>query len=115
MDAPLEVRLKENRRTLSVAFSAREIYALPAEYLRVYSPSAEVKGHGQGQEKLVLGKKDVCISQVEVVGNYALKIRFSDGHDTGIFSWEYLNELGVDYASYWQRYLELIEKNEGHR
>ena len=115
MDAPLEIRLKENRRTLSVAFSSREIYVLPAEYLRVHSPSAEVKGHGKGQEKLVTGKQSVEISSLEPVGNYALKIIFDDGHDTGFFTWQYLKELGAEKEAYWQRYLEKVQISGGDR
>jgi DUF971 family protein len=79
---------------------------LPFEYLRVHSPSAEVKGHGPGQEVLVLGKENVGIAAVEPVGQYAVKLVFDDGHDTGLFTWKYLHELGREYRANWARYLE---------
>lgn len=107
---PMEIRLKKNRRTLSVAFSAADIFSLPAEYLRVQSPSAEVKGHGPGQEVLVYGKKDVSITSLEPVGEYALKIIFSDGHSTGLYTWTYLKELGQEMPMRWQAYLEKLEE-----
>lgn len=107
---PLEVRLKKDRRTLSVAFSSIDIYALPAEYLRVSSPSAEVKGHGSGQETLVYGKQDVSIANLEPVGDYALKIIFSDGHSTGLYTWNYLKQLGEEQPARWQVYLDKLEQ-----
>lgn len=84
-------------------------FSLGAEYLRVHSPSAEVRGHGPGQEVLQHGKKDILIEAVEPVGNYALKLVFSDGHDSGIYSWEYLHELGLMREQYWARYLNRLE------
>jgi DUF971 family protein len=94
---------------LEIAFDDGDTFRLPYEYLRVYSPSAEVRGHGPGQETLQIGKRDVTISSVEPVGHYALRPTFSDGHDTGIYSWEYLHELGVHHDEYWQRYLERLK------
>ena len=81
---------------------------LTCEYLRVYSPSAEVRGHGPGQEKLQVGKEDVGIDQITPSGNYAVKIMFDDGHDSGIYTWTYLHELGVNYDQYWQDYLDRL-------
>ena len=107
---PMEIRLKKDRRTLSVAFSALEIYALSAEYLRTQSPSAEVKGHGVGQEVLVYGKQDVEITGLEPVGEYALKIIFSDKHSTGLYTWRYLKELGEQQDVRWQGYLRQLEE-----
>ena len=107
---PQEIRLKKDKKTLSVAFSAAEIYPLRAEYLRVNSPSAEVKGHGIGQEKLVFGKKNVEITSLEPVGSYALKITFNDGHDTGFYQWDYLKNLGETYENRWPAYLEQLEQ-----
>lgn len=91
---PTELRLDAAKRTLTVSFDNGERYALPAEYLRVESPSAEVQGHGPGQKQVVTGKENVAIAALEPVGNYAVRIRFDDGHDTGLYSWEYLLELG---------------------
>lgn len=95
-------------RTLEVEFSTGERFVLPFEYLRVFSPSAEVRGHGYGQEKLVLNKHEVNIIAIEPVGNYAIKPIFSDGHSSGIFSWDTLYELGVRYPQNWQSYLEKV-------
>jgi len=80
-------------------------FRLPYEYLRVYSPSAEVRGHGPGQETLQIGKREVTITEVEAVGHYAIRPKFSDGHDTGIYSWDYLYDLGVRQDTLWQQYL----------
>jgi DUF971 family protein len=91
---------------LEVSFSDGSRFELPFEYLRVYSPSAEVKGHGPGQEVLVLGKQDVGIRGVEPVGQYAVKLVFDDGHDTGLYTWKYLAELGREQTEKWARYLE---------
>jgi DUF971 family protein len=103
---PTEIRLRTKSRVLEVAFPGGERYALPFEYLRVHSPSAEVKGHGPGQEVLVLGKENVGIRAVEPVGQYAVKLVFDDGHDTGLYSWKYLLELGRDQEKNWARYRE---------
>ena len=103
---PTEIRLRRSSRLLEVSFSDGTRFELPFEYLRVHSPSAEVKGHGPGQEVLVLGKHSVGISAVEPVGQYAVKLVFDDGHDTGLYTWKYLAELGREQAQKWARYLE---------
>jgi DUF971 family protein len=103
---PTEIRLRRASRLLEVSFSDGTRFELPFEYLRVHSPSAEVKGHGPGQEVLVLGKENVGISAVEPVGQYAVKLVFDDGHDTGLYTWKYLVELGRERAQKWARYLE---------
>ena len=105
---PNELRLRTRSRVLEVTFAADERYELPFEYLRVYSPSAEVKGHGPGQETLVLDKQQVGVKEIEPIGQYAVRLIFDDGHDTGLYSWKYLRELGRDYAANWQRYLERV-------
>lgn len=91
-----------------IAYSDGQEYNLPAEFLRVYSPSAEVRGHGEGNETLQFGKREVKISSLEQAGNYALQIVFNDGHDSGIYSWEYLQQLAENYDEKWARYLEEI-------
>jgi DUF971 family protein len=101
-----EIRLRRASRVLEVTFDDGSRFELPFEYLRVHSPSAEVKGHGPGQEVLVLGKENVGINAVEPVGQYAVKLVFDDGHDTGLFTWKYLHELGRERARYWARYEE---------
>ncbi len=101
-----EIRLRRASRVLEVSFAGGERFELPFEYLRVHSPSAEVKGHGPGQEVLVLGKEQVSIRAVEPVGQYAVKLVFDDGHDTGLYTWKYLHELGRDRQVKWARYLE---------
>ena len=101
---PTEIRLRRASRLLEVSFGDGRRYELPFEYLRVYSPSAEVKGHGPGQEVLVLGKEDVGISAVEPVGQYAVKLVFDDGHDTGLYTWKYLEELGREHVQKWAHY-----------
>ena len=109
---PTELRLQKDRRVLHVAFDSDETYALDAEYLRVRSPSAEVQGHSPDERKTVAGKRDVAILEVNPVGNYAVRLVFDDLHSTGIFSWDYLLELGRNRARYWQEYLdELAGKN----
>jgi DUF971 family protein len=94
-DSPLEIRLRTVSRLLSVAFGDGLRYELPFEYLRVNSPSAEVQGHGPGQKVIVTGKENVLISRVEPVGQYAVRLVFDDGHDSGLFTWKYLRELGA--------------------
>src|SRR5579863_1708109 len=101
-----EIRLRRGSRVLAVTFEDGSRFELPFEYLRVHSPSAEVKGHGPGQEVLVRGKENVGIAAVEPVGQYAVKLVFDDGHDTGLFTWKYLHELGREYRANWTRYLE---------
>ena len=103
---PLEIKLRTRSRLLEVAFDDGQRYELPFEYLRVLSPSAEVKGHGPGQEVLVTGKENVGIKAVDPIGQYAVKLVFDDGHDTGLFTWKYLYELGRDREVLWRRYLE---------
>ena len=103
---PLELRLDAAKTTLNVAFDTGESYALAAEYLRVESPSAEVQGHGPSQKQIVTGKENVRIESLEPVGNYAIRIRFDDGHDTGLFSWDYLLELGREQKAKWAAYLK---------
>ena len=103
---PLEIKLRTRSRLLEVAFDDGSRYELPFEYLRVHSPSAEVKGHGPGQEVLVLGKENVGVKAVEPVGQYAVKLVFDDGHDSGLYTWKYLHELGRDQASNWAKYLK---------
>ena len=105
---PTEVRLRTRSRVLEVAYGPDERYELPFEYLRVYSPSAEVRGHGPGQETLQLGKHEVGVKAVEPVGRYAVRIVFDDGHDTGLYTWGYLRELGRTREEKWQRYLERL-------
>src|SRR5215204_2756444 len=101
---PSSIKLRTKSRVLEVAFDGNT-FELPFEYLRVYSPSAEVRGHGPGQETLQLGKHNVGIRAVEPVGNYAIKLVFDDGHDTGLYSWTYLYELGMQREQKWQQYL----------
>ena len=109
---PSEIRLHKDRRTLTVSFEALGSFDLPAEYLRVKSPSAEVQGHSEEERKTVSAKKNVEIIEVLPVGNYAVRLVFDDMHSTGIFGWDYLRDLGRNYASYWQDYLdELAAKN----
>ena len=107
---PTKIVLHQQSRTLEVAFDDDRIFNLSCEYLRVFSPSAEVRGHGPGQEVLQIGKENVNISAVESVGAYAVKLIFDDGHDSGIYSWETLYELGSQQEAYWQTYLEELEK-----
>ena len=107
---PTKIVLHQQSRTLEVAFDDDRMFNLSCEYLRVFSPSAEVRGHGPGQEVLQIGKENVNISAVESVGAYAVKLIFDDGHDSGIYSWETLYELGSQQEAYWQAYLEELEK-----
>ncbi|MGE3149222.1 MAG: gamma-butyrobetaine hydroxylase-like domain-containing protein [Pseudorhodoplanes sp.] len=108
---PTELRLHKDRKTLSVSFDNGSRFDLPAEYLRVKSPSAEVRGHSPKDRQTVPGKKDVRILEVRPVGNYAVRLVFDDTHSTGIYSWDYLLELGRGHAHYWQDYLgELASK-----
>jgi DUF971 family protein len=99
-----ELRLRTTSRLLQVSFDDGVVFELPFEYLRVHSPSAEVKGHGPGQEVLVTGKSGVGILSIEPVGQYAVKLVFDDGHDTGLYTWKYLYELGRDREANWERY-----------
>lgn len=105
---PTEIKLHQASRVLEIVFANGSHFRLPYEFLRVHSPSAEVRGHGPGQETLQTGKRDVTITSVEPVGHYALRPAFSDGHDTGIYSWDYLYDLGVRQDELWRRYLERL-------
>ena len=107
---PEEIRVARDKKRLVVTFPSAGRFAFPAEFLRVNSPSAEVQGHGPGQRVLVSGKRDVGIAGIEAVGNYAILIRFDDGHDTGIFSWRYLYELGVNQGPMWSDYEAELDK-----
>jgi len=107
---PTEIKLHQISRVLEIGFADGKVFKLPYEFLRVNSPSAEVRGHGPGQEVLQVGKRDVTIAEVEAVGHYAIRPKFSDGHDTGIYSWDYLYEIGEDQEALWQRYLARLEK-----
>ncbi len=105
----VEIRLKSAEKRLEVDFDDGRSFAYPAEYLRVTSPSAEVQGHGPGQETLVAGRRHVGILSIEPVGNYAIRIAFDDLHDTGIYSWDYLYALGADFDARWEAYLAALE------
>ena len=107
---PTEIKLHKQSRMLEVAFNDGKQFNLPCEYLRVYSPSAEVRGHGPGQETLQAGKKDVEITNIEPVGQYAVVLVFSDGHNTGIYSWDYLYDLGMEQEHHWKTYLRRMEE-----
>ncbi len=102
---PTEIKLHQASRKMEIAFNNGTRFELPYEFLRVYSPSAEVRGHGPGQEVLQIGKQNVEITQLEPVGTYAVQPVFSDGHDTGIYSWDYLYSLGMNQDKMWQHYL----------
>ena len=103
---PTELRLRKDRKTLTVVFDDGARFDLPAEYLRVRSPSAEVQGHSPAERKTVAGKKNVAILEVNPVGNYAVRLVFDDLHSSGIYSWDYLFELGQNQAAYWQDYVD---------
>ena len=105
---PTEIKLHQASRVLEITFADGNTFRLPYEFLRVYSPSAEVRGHGPGQEVLQVGKRDTGIKEVESVGHYAIRPAFSDGHDSGIYSWDYLYDLGLRQADLWQRYLDRL-------
>jgi DUF971 family protein len=109
MPTPTEIRLHQVSRVLEIAFDDGRQFRLPYEYLRVFSPSAEVRGHGPGQEVLQTGKRDIEIRSVEPVGSYAIQPTFSDGHATGIYSWDYLYELGLEQDARWASYLKQLE------
>ena len=109
---PVELRVDPARTTLSVLFDTGEKFALSAEYLRVESPSAEVQGHSAAQKQIIAGKRHVRIDLLEPVGNYATRIRFDDGHDTGLYSWDYLYELGRDQPKNWEAYLSALRSKK---
>jgi DUF971 family protein len=106
---PVALTVHKQSRALEIAFDSGEAFSLSFEFLRVHSPSAEVKGHGPGQEVLQTGKRDVLITALEPVGNYAVQPHFSDGHNTGIYSWDYLYRLGINQAELWETYLTRLE------
>jgi DUF971 family protein len=110
MPRPTEIKLHQRSRVLEVSFDDGKTFELPCEFLRVYSPSAEVRGHGPGQEVLQAGKRDVEITGVEAVGTYAVQLNFSDGHDTGIYSWDLLYEYGMRQEEMWNHYLKRMEE-----
>lgn len=105
---PTEITLHKARHILEIAYADGKRFELPAEYLRVFSPSAEVRGHGPGQETLQIGKENVNIESIEQVGNYAIQPNFDDGHSTGIFAWDTLYELGIDQEKNWKNYLDRL-------
>ncbi len=107
---PTGITLHRKSRSLELAYADTTSYQLSCEYLRVYSPSAEVRGHGRGQEVLQTGKSGVGISAIKPVGNYALQLVFDDGHDTGLYSWDYLHELCVNREQWWQEYLDRLQE-----
>jgi DUF971 family protein len=107
---PTEITLHQKSRELEIAFDDGSRFRLTCEFLRVHSPSAEVRGHGPGQEVLQVGKREVNITSIEPVGSYAIKPTFSDGHDTGLYSWEYLYDLGVNQHDYWRTYMSRLER-----
>lgn len=106
---PTEIKLHQKSRVVEISFADGKSFRLPCEFLRVYSPSAEVRGHGPGQETLQTGKQDVEIQKIEPVGTYAVQLHFSDGHNTGIYSWDMLYDYGVNQQSMWERYLTRLQ------
>ena len=112
---PTEITLHQQSRTLEIAFDDGARYKLPFEFLRVYSPSAEVRGHGPGQEVLQTGKRNVMITSVDPIGTYAIKLTFDDGHDSGLYSWEYLHDLGMHMDAMWNDYLERLKAANASR
>jgi DUF971 family protein len=110
MHIPTEITLHQKSKTLEIAFDDGARYQLPFEFLRVLSPSAEVRGHGPGQEVLQVGKRNVLLTDIEPVGSYAIKLAFDDGHDSGLYTWEYLHELGSKQEQLWQDYLRQLEE-----
>ena len=111
---PTDIKLHQKSRILEVVFNDSTRFKFPCEYLRVYSPSAEVQGHGPGQDVLQVGKENVNIINIEPVGTYAVCLHFDDGHNTGLYSWEWLHHLGVNQTRLWRQYLERLEK-AGHK
>jgi DUF971 family protein len=105
-----EIKLRRAENRLDISFDDGSAASLPAEYLRVESPSAEVQGHGPTQKQLVSGKRNVSITGIEPTGNYAIRLIFSDGHDTGIYSWDILHQLGTDFPRLWPAYLQKLEQ-----
>ncbi len=112
---PTEIKLHQKSRQMEISFADGKRFELSYEFLRVYSPSAEVRGHGPGEEVLQTGKKDIEITAIEPVGSYAVQPRFSDGHDSGLYSWDYLYELGRDRDQLWRHYLERMQAADASR
>jgi len=110
---PVEIKLRKASRLIAMQFNDGTSFELPFEYLRVFSPSAEVQGHGPGQGVLQTGKENTRVTSIEPIGNYAVRLVFDDGHDTGLYTWNYLYELGAKQAENWQAYLDRL-KSEGH-
>lgn len=115
MTTPTEITLHQKSRLLEIAFDDGLRCQLPFEFLRVMSPSAEVRGHGPGQETLQVGKKDVILTEIEPVGSYAVKLVFDDGHDSGLYTWDYLYQLGQNQQALWQEYLHQLEASGASR
>ncbi|MFC0253769.1 gamma-butyrobetaine hydroxylase-like domain-containing protein [Massilia consociata] len=109
MPNPTDLTVRQKSRVLEIAFDDGSAFSIPFELMRVYSPSAEVKGHGPGQEVLQVGKREVGITGIEPVGNYAVKPLFDDGHASGIFTWDYLYKLGSEQGALWQQYLDRLQ------
>jgi DUF971 family protein len=107
---PTEITLHQVSRELEIAFDDGNRFRLSCEFLRIHSPSAEVRGHGPGQEILQVGKRQTEITAIEPVGTYAIKLVFSDGHDTGLYAWDYLYDLGINQHNYWQTYMTRLER-----
>ena len=112
---PTSITYHKTSKTLELTYAGRQSATLPAELLRVYSPSAEVRGHSDAERVLQTGKKHVGIDRIEAVGNYAIRIVFDDGHDTGIYSWNFLRDLADNESDYWQRYLDELEEKNASR
>jgi DUF971 family protein len=112
---PSEIKLHQKSRVLEISFADGKTFELPCEFLRVFSPSAEVRGHGPGQEVLQTGKKDVDITGIEPVGNYAIQLSFSDGHNTGLYSWDILYDFGLHRDQMWQQYLKRLDADGASR
>ena len=114
-EVPGDIRIRRQSQVLQLTYANGKTLEVPFELLRVYSPSAEVRGHGMGPGTLQTGKRGVLVTGAEMVGNYALKLSFSDGHDSGLFTWSYLQDLGKNQETYWQDYLARLEKEGGSR
>lgn len=112
---PSDIKIRKQSRLMRLEYTDGMVHELPFELLRVYSPSAEVRGHGNGPGTLQTGKREVEVTGAQMVGNYALKLTFSDGHDSGLFSWSYLRELGERQSQFWQDYLDRLEREGGSR
>ena len=110
---PVSIKLHQKTSLLEIEYDDGQQFEFSTEFLRVYSPSADVRGHGPGQGVLQTGKEKVTITTIEPIGNYAIKLHFDDGHDTGIYSWSYLYDMGINKQQYWQIYLEALER-AGH-